>query len=92
MVARWPKQLPSYSESAEKDFKLVQDVVTALRTYRTEHQLEPTQELKIALKQSNAILEQNKKLVEGLRTKATLTEGGNSEIHLNVNDGIVIVE
>ena len=73
MVARWPKQLPEYSESAEKDFKLVQDVVTALRTYRTENQLEPTQVLRVALKQPNAILEQSQNLIEGLRTKAKFT-------------------
>ncbi len=69
MVAKWPKQLPTYDETAEKEFKLVQDVVTALRTYRTEHKLEPGQEISMALREPNVVLEQNRVLLEGLRTK-----------------------
>ncbi len=69
MVATWPKQLPTYDQVAEGEFQAIQDVVSALRNFRTEHKVLPTQVLRVAIVERGSLAPGSEKIIEGLRTK-----------------------
>lgn len=85
MVAKWPKQLPIQDETAEAGFKVIQDVVTAMRTYRAEQKVPTDTVLEVAIAGSRAALVSSHHiLIEGLRTKVKLGDSftGGSRVEL----------
>lgn len=72
MVARWPQQLPATEAAAEADFKLVQDVVSAIRTYRIQHKLANGDQAPIDISGLRAkVVQDNMLLIKKLRTNVS---------------------
>lgn len=75
MVEKWPKDISLKSNWAEysnleADFKLIQDVVVAIRNARSENKIEPNRKLSAVIygHKLAALLESQKGLIAGLRT------------------------
>ena len=74
MVQGWPKDLPARSEQSEKEFKVIQDVVTTIRNFRSEQKIEKERLIDVVLtsKEFSAIINSQKLIIEGLYTKVKL--------------------
>ncbi|MFZ5390777.1 MAG: class I tRNA ligase family protein, partial [Patescibacteria group bacterium] len=68
MIQNWPKVIDKIDESAEAEFKKIQDIVTAIRNYRSSSKMTSSQILKCFIKHGE-INKEGKKLIEDLRTK-----------------------
>ncbi len=71
MVQSWPQNLPAPDESADKEFKVIQDLVVAIRAYRAEQKV-PLDKVLTAAMEGKALDAPAVKLVEALRTKVKL--------------------
>ncbi|MBI5466404.1 MAG: class I tRNA ligase family protein [Candidatus Kerfeldbacteria bacterium] len=76
MVQSWPTSLPEIDKKAEADFAPIREVITVLRNFRTEHKVPPTSIIKVALEKVPTVVSRHQKLIEGLRTKATVVAVG----------------
>lgn len=75
MVAKWPEKLPPPDQNAENEFKVIQDVVTAVRAWRVENKIVPEQDLTMAITGKNAAtVYAHKDIIERLRTKTKLVQ------------------
>ncbi len=92
MVQSWPKNLPVVNEQAEKEFKVIQDIVTAIRTYRAEQKVPLGRVLAMAVegkKLDGAVVE----LVEALRTKVKLVpQAEKNWFSVKVNDINLVID
>ena len=73
MVARWPEQMPALDETAEAEFKILQEVVTVLRNFRVDSKV-GFNDLIIFSITGKVLTHQVVALIEGLRTKAKYVE------------------
>ena len=91
MVQRWPQSLPLVDSLAEVEYNKIQRIVTALRTYRTDHKVPPTTELKVAVsKDSQGIISKYMSLIEGLRTKVKIVSQNGSGDELDIDDNVTL--
>jgi len=75
MVAKWPQQLPPRDTPAEEEFKVIQEVVTAIRAYRVEHKVANDHTLNVAILGPQAdAARQHTEIIERLRTKVKFVE------------------
>ena len=73
MVAKWPEQMPALDETAEAEFKILQEVVTVLRNFRVDSKV-GFNDLIIFSVTGKVLTHQVVALIEGLRTKAKYVE------------------
>src|SRR3990167_5160578 len=68
MVHSWPKALKSTDERAQKDFRLVQDVIIAIRNIRAEHKVTASAHIHagIGVGSHRALFEKNAELIATL--------------------------
>jgi len=74
MVQTWPKELPVYDAKAEAELKVIQDIVMAIRNFKSENKILPSQviECSIFSKINGDSLKQQINLVKGLRTNVNI--------------------
>ncbi|MEK7496783.1 MAG: valine--tRNA ligase [Patescibacteria group bacterium] len=94
MVQGWPKDLPARSEQSEKEFKVIQDVVTTIRNFRSEQKIEKERLIDVVLtsKEFSAIINSQKLIIEGLYTKVKLlvVDVGQEGLFIKINDDLKI--
>jgi len=92
MIQSWPKNLPAVDEQAEKEFKVIQDIVTAIRTYRAEQKVPLDRVLTMTVegkKLDGAVVE----LVEALRTKVKFVpQAEKNWFSVKVNDINLVID
>ncbi|MBI5733709.1 MAG: class I tRNA ligase family protein, partial [Candidatus Kerfeldbacteria bacterium] len=92
MVQSWPKNLPAVDEQAEKEFKVIQAIVTAIRTYRAEQKVPLDKILAMAI-EGKELDEAAIKLVEALRTKVKLVpQAEKNWLSVKVNDINLVID
>ena len=67
MVARWPARLHRQDAEAEADFAVVQDLVTEIRRFRSQHSIKPSLRFPIAVaSERRRLLERHAELIREL--------------------------
>lgn len=69
MVAGWPQELPAITNEAEKKFNIIRDIITALRSFRSENKLSPGEVISFSVEGYELTVTEIS-LVERLRTQA----------------------
>jgi len=73
MVAGWPAGLLGANKAAEQEFMLIQKIITAIRTFRTDHKIINTNVVLVKIiKDDRQIILAHRSLIEGLRTGAKI--------------------
>ncbi len=72
MVQKWPAALPAKDSAAEKEFRKVQNIITAIRNYRAEQKIASDRVMDVAPLRPSDLMQANKSLIEGLRTKVRI--------------------
>ena len=73
MIAPWPKSESGINEGAEKDMKLIQDVITTIRNLRAEYVVEPGKMIDATIVGASAVLEEQAYVIKGLARVGSLT-------------------
>ncbi len=70
MISSWPQAREFDFSKEEKDFNLIQEIIIAIRTARSDNKIEPNKKLKalILSPKNKEILTENKHLIQGLKT------------------------
>jgi valyl-tRNA synthetase len=75
MMEKWPEvktesRKQKAEKSVDKDIKLIQDIIVAIRNLRAEYKIEPAKKLNVIISAGSKmeILEENAEIIKGLRT------------------------
>ncbi|MDP3986017.1 MAG: class I tRNA ligase family protein [Candidatus Veblenbacteria bacterium] len=84
MVAQWPEQLPATNDAAEAEFKILQDVVTALRNFRADNKVGTEDLINFSIV-GKVFNRQELELVEHLRTKSKYAESLQGQVKKSID-------
>ena len=99
MVAQWPARLHRDDSAAEADFAVVQDVVTELRRFRSQHGIKPSHRFPVTIATSRRpLLERQVGLIEELAGIESVTfvptlpdQADTSQISFSVGEAQVVM-
>ncbi len=92
MVEFWPKIVGQIDEKAEAEIKMVQEIVTVIRNFRSENKVLPDSILNctVSVKNKDGLSDTEIMLIEGLRTKVKVLHNiTESSIEIKVGDYII---
>jgi valyl-tRNA synthetase len=89
MVEQWPSGKAKKSGNAEKDFKLIQEIVTAIRNFKNEGKVNPKDVLDCSINTSAKAVKANLHLIEYLAKVKFNSKVIGQKIHLVKADLII---
>lgn len=76
LIQEWPKIVRKYlDKKSEKEFKIIQDIITSIRNIRADYKIKPSSFMEAAIKGKEKLIKEQKPIIEKLaRVKLTSLE------------------